>query len=491
MNLKHSLIPVFVLITVLIFAPVAPLRAHEITNEQPLIIVDTDLGLDDTAAMALILQSSDVKVAAVVAVDGACEGTMCTDFLARILWQFNRTDVMLYEPTQPLKPIPAPPFRDFVQNALTTALSQEVERHTYHSFKPEAYTVTGRQTTILALGPLTNLAVALQAGPEIKTGISKIIIPGRPETERSWNLRYDPQAYEVVRQSGIPLTFIAPQGETARKPAAWQTELTDFGPNTAIGEQFLRKLLAPDPVREHYVTQLSFYDELAFIYVIQPTLFEPTEDESILIPTKNANIAECFAEHIAEGRQHKPHVVFADDPLPASVLRPDVRERMDRIISKNSETEWFAQLIMNELHEHLGAYSVIGVKMGLYAMELLNAPQHEMQVVSHVPPQPPVSCLNDGIIVATGCTPGRALFSQGPIDPNEVKVSFTYNHRTITLALKDKYRHEIQKNIKNLLSISSLEDQAYWTGVRILGLNIWENWHRRNLFNVIQTEKDD
>jgi len=136
------------------------------------------------------------------------------------------------------------------------------------------------------------------------------------------------------------------------------------------------------------------------------------------------------------------------------------------------------------MHEHLGAYSVVGVKMGLRAAEVLNAPQHGMKVVSHVPPGPPVSCLDDGVICATGCTPGRALFSRGEIDRDAVKVSFTYNGRTITLTVKRRYRDHVRSRIRALLRVSTLEDRAYWEGVRALGLDIWTNWHRRDLFTV-------
>ena len=128
--------------------------------------------------------------------------------------------------------------------------------------------------------------------------------------------------------------------------------------------------------------------------------------------------------------------------------------------------------------------------MGLHAMELLNAPQHGMKVVSHVILRPPVSCLNDGIIVATGCTPGRVLFSQGEVDPSSVKVTFTYNNRTITLELKDQYRNKIQREINNLRRFYSLEDHVYWIGVRNIGLDIWENWHRRELFKIVVAKEN-
>jgi pyrimidine-specific ribonucleoside hydrolase len=133
----------------------------------------------------------------------------------------------------------------------------------------------------------------------------------------------------------------------------------------------------------------------------------------------------------------------------------------------------------------LGAYSVLGVKMGLRAAELLNAPQHGMKIVSHVPARPPFSCLNDGLIISTGCTPGRLLFRHIPAASERVAASFEYNGRRITLGLKAEYRQKLNSAFATLVSEHEREDHAYWHGVRQLGLEIWENWHRRDLFEVI------
>ena len=177
-------------------------------------------------------------------------------------------------------------------------------------------------------------------------------------------------------------------------------------------------------------------------------------------------------------------MVFVDGPLPAGVLRDDVRARRDAILAANGPDEWFAQLLLNELHEHLGAYSIIGVKMGLRAAELLNAPQHAMTVVSSAPANPPQSCLNDGLLVSTGSTPGRVLFRHTPGPPGTVEARFTFNHRSVTLRLADRHRIAIGTAVQGLLERFHLESDGYWDGIREFGLEIWQNWHRRDHFEV-------
>jgi formylmethanofuran dehydrogenase subunit E len=232
------------------------------------------------------------------------------------------------------------------------------------------------------------------------------------------------------------------------------------------------------------VQKLPFHDELALLALVEPTLFEAADDRGLTLAAE-APAAERLRALLVCGRQRQHRVVLVDGALPPAILQPDVRQRLDQILRRNGETEFFAQLIMNEVHEHLGAYSVIGVKMGLYAMEQLNAPPHGMQVVSHVPPGPPASCLDDGVIVATGCTVGRGLWRRGGSpDATIVRVTFTYNARTITLSLREEYRKQVRDQIRTILRAHSLEDARYWVKVRAFGLSIWEHWHRTELFEI-------
>ena len=341
---------------------------------------------------------------------------------------------------------------------------------------------------VLALGPLTNLATALEARPGLKDGILKVVFAGSP-TDESWNVRYDPAALEAVQAAGLEVDFVVSEGRGALKPEAWSTGPLAFGAGTSVGENFVTKLLSTDRVREHYLQRFErYYDELALMYLVDETLFWGKGRNDYWIPNNRAGINNLLTQLLVDGRQGKDRVVFVEGSLPDGVLRKDVRDRKARIIEKNGQTEWFAQLLMNEMHEHLGAYSVIGVKMGLRAAELLNAPQHGMRVISHIKPGPPASCLNDGVIVATGCTPGRALYSYEPREPATIAVSFECNDRLITLELKKNYRLKIRNRIKELLEKHTLEDHEYWHGVRESGLDIWENWHRRDLFDLIEIQ---
>jgi inosine-uridine nucleoside N-ribohydrolase len=474
------------IVPALIFAQ--PAVAHVI-EDHPTVVIDTDMGLDDAVALAMALQHPRVSIVAIVACEGVAGREKGVQNLERMLDAFNRKEIPLYAPVDTELKREPPPFRAFAEEAIGRALPERTTSF-HRPFAPDAYVAEGKKTVVLMLGPLTNLAAALQQKPDIKQRIAEVIVAGSPEVSDSWNAGYDPDALAVVKASGIPLEFVVP-GAAGRKPESWREGNRAFGQGTSVGEGFIKRLLADSQVRTHYVEQFErFHDELVFLYYADSALFLPSGDANVFTPANHDGVIDLFTRFISCGRQRKARVVFVEGTLPDRILREDLRERKARIIAKNGEDEWFAQLLMNELHEHLGAYSVIGVKMGLRAAGLLNAPQHGIKVVSHTAAHPPVSCLNDGIIVSTGSTPGRGLFSHVPGPSGSTKVAFTYNGRRITLALKDEYRRRVAEGIKALSEKPVLPGGDYWDGVRRLGLDIWENWHRRDLFEMVDTADD-
>ncbi|MEE4273893.1 MAG: nucleoside hydrolase [Thermoanaerobaculales bacterium] len=457
-----------------------PSGAHE-GEVATAIVIDTDLGLDDAVALAMMLQHPALDIAAVVAGEGVADAAVAGDQAARMAAGFNRPDVPVFAaPDDP--DFPAPPFRERATTAIDSALIWTTERSP-EPLRPQAYVEPGHRMTVLALGPLSRLAAALDSDPGMAAQIDRIVISGDPGDPDDWNLNADRAALARLRAGTIPLTFVRP-GDRGHKPGDWYTDHLVGGQGTSLGEAWLDRLLANPAVRRHYLAGLTrFHDELAALYLVEPELFVETS-EDVFEPAGARVAAAALAEALGRGRQCKDRVVFIDGPLPATVLRDDVRMRRDDILAANGPDEWFAQLLLNELHEHLGAYSIIGVKMGLRAGELLNAPQHSMSIVSAAPSSQPVSCLNDGLLVSTGSTPGRTLFQHAPGPPGTVQASFSFNGRTVTLRLKDEYRGQIRSAISGLLERYTLEDDDYWDGVRDFGLDIWQHWHRRDLFEA-------
>jgi len=97
-----------------------------------------------------------------------------------------------------------------------------------------------------------------------------------------------------------------------------------------------------------------------------------------------------------------------------------------------------------EFHGHDGPYMVIGLRMGLTALEMLNCKgwfDLECEVKLHW--NPPDSCVIDGIQSSTGCTMGKKNISV--VEQSGVMACFRSGEKVLTLVL----RHEVISKIKD------------------------------------------
>jgi formylmethanofuran dehydrogenase subunit E len=157
------------------------------------------------------------------------------------------------------------------------------------------------------------------------------------------------------------------------------------------------------------------------------------------------------------------------------------------IVEKYGREEFEANILANEIHGHLGAYILVGTKMGLYARELLNAPRKEMQVVSEAwGGKYPLSCINDGILAATLCS---AAYDTLLIDKTKSNYAaeFTYEGRTVRLELKEKYKSQLEAKIAEAQSKYTKDGEfthEYWEEVEEISWWLWVDWDRTEIFDV-------
>ena len=183
------------------------------------IILDTDPGVDDAMAIFLALRSPELRVEAITAVSGNVPLEMTLPNALRLAEIAGRSDI----------PIAGGASVPFVRRLITAKYVHGenglggVEFPEPH-LKPAGETATqliGRivrahpgEITIVAVGPLTNIATLLRSDPEVVGMIPQIVIMGgslsggniTPAAE--FNLYVDPEAARVVFDSGIPLTMV-------------------------------------------------------------------------------------------------------------------------------------------------------------------------------------------------------------------------------------------------------------------------------------------
>lgn len=194
------------------------------------VIVDTDMAADDWMAILYLLQRPDVNVNAITVTgtgESHCEPGVRNAL--RLVALAGHPDIPVScgrtTPLQgshafpsdwranvdalagiPLPDNPAPPAPQSAVELLSSTIQSSPDR-----------------VTILALGPLTNLAEALQTAPNLKDNIEMVYIMGGAvnvpgnvgasgvginNKTAEWNMYCDPLAARIVFESGVPITLI-------------------------------------------------------------------------------------------------------------------------------------------------------------------------------------------------------------------------------------------------------------------------------------------
>lgn len=156
------------------------------------------------------------------------------------------------------------------------------------------------------------------------------------------------------------------------------------------------------------------------------------------------------------------------------MVAPDIREQE-------------AVDLTNRIHGHIGIYSILGAKMGLLALELLEADGadiHDLRILSHAGNNPPVSCLNDGLQISTGATLGRGRIRVPDTTAPRAEAEFHCGSRTLRLRLKPEYESRIQADISSALSRFG-HTPAYWHHVQQLALHYQHTWSRSEIFEIL------
>ena len=138
-------------------------------------------------------------------------------------------------------------------------------------------------------------------------------------------------------------------------------------------------------------------------------------------------------------------------------------------------------MLTNELHRHLGIYSIIGAKMGIRAREILEAPLNSLKVVSFAGNKPPLSCLNDGIQVSTGASLGRGTIKIA--GSNFLPAAkFVYQDQRLILRVKEEILQKIKEDIQEAIKKYGNLSPEYFAHIRRLSIKYWYDLDRTKIF---------
>ena len=185
------------------------------------VLIDTDAGVDDALALILALRSPEISVKAITTVAGNVEVGKCTRNVFTILDELQTPD------PPPVAQGAARPLRRPVFTAPEVhgsdglgdmrgrkAKSRRPNPHAWKVIRDCCLQYSGR-LTIVALGPLTNLATVLRKDPRALRSVKRIVsmggafrVPGNTGPVAEFNYFVDPDAADALLGSGVRMTVV-------------------------------------------------------------------------------------------------------------------------------------------------------------------------------------------------------------------------------------------------------------------------------------------
>ena len=268
------------------------------------VVIETDAGLDDVVALSLCLQEPRIQVRALILSDGVLNVDQGAVVISRLLSSMDRREIPVYAPPAHRAPRPAPPFRPGVVRTLMEGLVETIKPVQIRPLKEFSLKPPGPAQlplTLLALGPTGSLARLLRTKPAMKKRFERVVASGAPGPSRSWNARFNPEAWAAVARSGLTVQYLV-HGPAAKKPRSWATRPPpenrgDVTPAAAL----LKRLLSRPKVARHYAAELSeLTDELPLFFLLKPSLFTQRgtaaggEGNSVFYPAGRQGLFSLF-----------------------------------------------------------------------------------------------------------------------------------------------------------------------------------------------------
>jgi purine nucleosidase len=227
------------------------------------LIFDGDPGIDDALALLYALKADNAVLKGITTVGGNMSLDNTTRNALKILEITNHTEVPVARGIgKPLlrdnKSVGEVHGRDGLGNAnLPSPKIKEVDIHAV-DFIINTIMENPKQITLVPVGPLTNIAVAVVKEPRLKDYVKDVVIMGGAITtfgnitpESEFNIYTDPEAAKIVFESGLPITLVGLDVtmQTLLTPSHLENILEKSTPVT----DFIGKIIT------HY---MKFYEEV-------------------------------------------------------------------------------------------------------------------------------------------------------------------------------------------------------------------------------------
>lgn len=257
--------------------------------------LDCDPGVDDAMAMALMFALPEYDVKGVSAVAGNVELEKTFRNARDLVAFYGRKDVPVYAGAKrPLFKEPRTAYFVHGENGLGNvqlpASDAPVEKTPAWDALYEAAKAAKGELTLVAIGPLTNIALALSKHGSLHKLLKRIVIMGG---SASWgnaspaaeaNILGDAEAASTVFQCGVPIVMCGL--DMTLKAVMTPAELDKMGELNPTA-RFLRDAAQHglSYSRAHGVNGMALHDPTAVLYPLYPDLFSG-EEAGVAVETK-------------------------------------------------------------------------------------------------------------------------------------------------------------------------------------------------------------
>ncbi len=251
------------------------------------IIIDTDPGQDDAVAILLALASPEVELLGISCVAGNVPLAL-TAKNARIVCElagrpemrvFAGCDRPIARPLVTAEHVHGKTGLDGIDLPDPTMPLQD--QHSVDFIIETLRTEDAGTVTLCPIGPLTNIATAMERAPDIIPRIQEIVLMGGAHFEvgnitptAEFNIYVDPEAAKIVFGAGVPLTVmpldVTHKALTTRaRVEAFRALPGRVGPAVASWTDFFERY-----DKEKYGSEgAPLHDPCTIAYLIQPELF--------------------------------------------------------------------------------------------------------------------------------------------------------------------------------------------------------------------------
>ena len=242
------------------------------------VVIDTDPGVDDAIALLMALSCPQIDVVGLTATAGNVPIGPATRNALAILEAVGRTDIPVARgATRPVRGRYAYARDVHSAEGLTHPLPPPASRTSDTGavqFLSETLRANPGAVTVIALGPLTNLARLHRDRPMVLPLAKRLLVmggavdtPGNITPYAEFNFYSDPTAARLVMESGIPLTLIdmAPCRQVFLTWADVESARPS-SPSGILAEQLMAGWFRQGPTRERF----NMYDPLTLVAAIAP-----------------------------------------------------------------------------------------------------------------------------------------------------------------------------------------------------------------------------